>query len=212
MPEQLKETLNQRGQQYGDFAAVAQMSQDIRAIFMGYLKNNNPEMLKVFRPYMAEAVQMIGTKLARIACGNSFNADSWHDIAGYAQLAADNVTREIEMGIKMAEAQRQANEQAVSMNIDGEEPEDRSCTQEADPVGVVDSVAMDAEGKAGESSVMAEHTHGGPVELHEATVDHGEVKLEAPVVGVTGTIDIPTAPVVESVVHTQPTPHSDGNI
>ena len=38
-----------------------------------------------------EALQMIASKLARIASGDANHQDSWIDIAGYAKLAADSI-------------------------------------------------------------------------------------------------------------------------
>ena len=41
-----------------------------------------------------EALDMICHKIGRIINGDPDYADSWHDIAGYAQLVADRLTRE----------------------------------------------------------------------------------------------------------------------
>ncbi len=194
MSEQMNEILNARGQQYGDFAAMSNLSQQIRAIFMGAMQQHNPDALQVFRPYMAEAVQMFATKLARIACGNPFHEDSWRDIAGYAELVANKVAEEMELGRRMyeqqiAEQHRQAEAAALAQ---AEAPE---LASDGDPVHPGDLTAGSAGEKAGESDLMVEHTHLGYVGLREGD-----------------NIDEPVADVVQSVEPTQPTPHVDGNI
>ena len=42
-------------------------------------------------PDQREALEMIAHKIARILNGDPDYADSWHDIAGYAQLVADRL-------------------------------------------------------------------------------------------------------------------------
>lgn len=75
----LKSTLQERGNQYGDFAYMSELAQRIKRIFM----ENGPMDNDVY----SECLEMIATKLARIVAGNPEKADTWHDIAGYATLA-----------------------------------------------------------------------------------------------------------------------------
>ena len=74
--EELKETLQQRGSEYGDFAEMAFTAQTLKVMLV------NDGMSNVQR----EAMDLICTKLARIAHGNPDNRDSWLDLAGYANL------------------------------------------------------------------------------------------------------------------------------
>ena len=73
-----------RQQTHGDFAKNAEISQEIKYLFMCRL--NNCASLK---PAHNEALDMIALKLARILSGKADFKDHWLDIAGYAQLAAD---------------------------------------------------------------------------------------------------------------------------
>lgn len=79
----LKETLKERGEQYGEFKTHAQIAQQLKQVC-----KENGEFLKDMH---REALDMIMHKVARILNGNPDYADSWHDIAGYAQLVADRV-------------------------------------------------------------------------------------------------------------------------
>lgn len=73
-------TLDQRGKNYGEFsegAAIMQSLKDVARDTNGWQRLNNPQR---------EAIDMIFSKLGRILNGDPNHADSWHDIAGYAQL------------------------------------------------------------------------------------------------------------------------------
>lgn len=88
----LDKTLEQRGNTYGNFHTHANLTQTLNAIInQHYISvqeaaGNKPEPLPNF---MAESIHMICHKLARIANGNPYYADSWHDIAGYSQLVVE---------------------------------------------------------------------------------------------------------------------------
>jgi hypothetical protein len=73
-------TLNARSARYGTFAGQASISQALKE----YMRHT-PNWLKL-EPDMAEALDMIQHKIARILNGDHKYADSWHDIAGYAAL------------------------------------------------------------------------------------------------------------------------------
>lgn len=75
-------TLNQRETIYGDFRVLATMAQWLRSEM-----RTTPNWLAL-APDQKEALDMIAAKLARILCGDQDHFDSWHDIAGYAQLIA----------------------------------------------------------------------------------------------------------------------------
>ena len=81
---QLSETLKERGNSYGDFQTLANLSQTLMAIFTKHYVSLHPD--QSLPGFMVEAVHMICHKLARIANGNPYHLDSWQDIAGYSQL------------------------------------------------------------------------------------------------------------------------------
>lgn len=81
---QIESTLAERQNQYGDFKDVAHLSQGLQSL----LSVGN------FSDTQQEAIQMICSKLARLACGDADHVDSWHDIAGYATL----VVKDLESG------------------------------------------------------------------------------------------------------------------
>ena len=75
----INKTLEERGQNYGEFIDNARISQKLKAVML----DSNPDK---YEPYMIEAIEMICHKLARIANGSPEHIDSWYDIAGYATL------------------------------------------------------------------------------------------------------------------------------
>jgi hypothetical protein len=76
----VQSTLNERAARYGDF--------DIQAIITQSIKNTmrNSRNWPELRSDQQEALEMIASKIARILNGDPDYADTWHDIAGYAQL------------------------------------------------------------------------------------------------------------------------------
>ena len=81
---QIESTLAERQNQYGDFSDVAHLSQGLQSLLS----------VGSFSDVQQEAMQMICSKLARLACGDADHVDSWHDIAGYATL----VVKDLESG------------------------------------------------------------------------------------------------------------------
>lgn len=76
---QIQQTLNERGKNYGSFDDVAKMSQQLKAVLL----DTNTKL----KPHQKEAGEMICLKLARIFAGcNPDYEDNWRDIAGYAVL------------------------------------------------------------------------------------------------------------------------------
>ncbi len=67
--------LKERGEVYGEFADIAGTSQELKSTMSGE-----------YPPVMAEAIEMICSKLSRIKNGDPYHKDNWVDIAGYAQL------------------------------------------------------------------------------------------------------------------------------
>lgn len=83
---EIAETLAERDKIYGkyeDQAAIACKIKD--AMYRG---RNWP-----LAPDQREALEMIAVKMARILNGDPDCRDSWHDIAGYAQLVAKRLVK-----------------------------------------------------------------------------------------------------------------------
>lgn len=81
------DTLTERGKRYGAFTGHAEISQSLKALIERYAHDREC----CLSPDQAEALEMIAHKIARILNGDPDYADSWHDIAGYAQLVADRL-------------------------------------------------------------------------------------------------------------------------
>lgn len=79
-------TLQQRGQRYGRFDAHAEITQLLKDVMRGHGANWN-----ILKPDQREALEMIAHKIGRILNGDPNYADSWHDIAGYAQLVENRI-------------------------------------------------------------------------------------------------------------------------
>jgi hypothetical protein len=84
MTTDITQTLQERGQRYGKFTRHAEISQQLKQVVEGY-------QTKVLAADQQEALDMICHKIGRIINGDPDYADSWHDIAGYAQLVADRL-------------------------------------------------------------------------------------------------------------------------
>jgi replication-associated recombination protein RarA len=83
----VKAILEERGSRYGKFETHAEITQELKVILHEAITNNT----RSFDADMYEAIDMICHKLGRIANGDPRFADSWVDIAGYAQLVADRI-------------------------------------------------------------------------------------------------------------------------
>lgn len=108
----IEDTLKERGNNYGNFHTLANLTQTLQTIIMqhymsvhGTKENPAPQMPH----FMAESIHMICHKLSRIANGNPMHADSWHDIGGYAELVVDIIKKAEEQQQKaIAEAAAEA--------------------------------------------------------------------------------------------------------
>lgn len=85
----VQDTLTERGKTYGDFATKAPFIQRLKALFRA-----TPGWENIY-PDQAEALELIATKLGRILHGDPQHLDSWHDIAGYAELVAARIREEV---------------------------------------------------------------------------------------------------------------------
>lgn len=83
----INETLEQRGERYGEFREVAETTYQLQEA----LKRSQAS---VMTSSQIIALDMICNKMARIVNGDPNYIDNWHDIAGYATLVEQelNVT------------------------------------------------------------------------------------------------------------------------
>lgn len=77
--------LEQRAQTYGPYKFQAVISQGIKDAI-----HKAPGFARM-SPYMQESLEMIANKIGRILNGDPTYADSWVDIAGYAQLVVNEL-------------------------------------------------------------------------------------------------------------------------
>jgi len=75
--------LEERGNNYGEFKAHAEITQNLKK-----------ELNDKLSPSQRESLEMIFHKIGRILNGNPNYVDSWVDIVGYAQL----IVNELEEG------------------------------------------------------------------------------------------------------------------
>jgi hypothetical protein len=77
------EILKNRDSIHGDYQKVAETSQRLKAVIADTVNQLPLDM--------NESLDLICTKIARIANGNYDEPDHWLDIAGYAQLIANRI-------------------------------------------------------------------------------------------------------------------------
>ena len=77
--------LTERGKRYGKFKDHAEVTQQLKRVIFGF-----NQVLRM-EADQKEALEMIAHKIGRIINGDPDYADSWADIAGYAQLVADRL-------------------------------------------------------------------------------------------------------------------------
>lgn len=83
----LAQLLEERGKRYGTFKGHAEVTQDLKITIDAYARGRGTRLA----PDQKEALDMICHKIGRIINGDPNYADSWVDIAGYAQLVADRL-------------------------------------------------------------------------------------------------------------------------
>lgn len=81
----IKEALDERGKNYGDFDHMSAVAQAIKNAMRA---SNNWDKLPGF---VRETLDMTATKISRIVCGNWSYEDSYFDIAGYATRCLQSV-------------------------------------------------------------------------------------------------------------------------
>ncbi|MEY2643702.1 MAG: hypothetical protein RLZZ611_351 [Cyanobacteriota bacterium] len=95
MTDDITATLQERGQRYGKFTGHARITQELKLLIAehtpGQRRLPDGSWIPHLAPDQQEALDMICHKIGRILSGDPDYADSWHDIAGYAQLVADRL-------------------------------------------------------------------------------------------------------------------------
>jgi len=86
----IDDTLAARATNYGDYAEGSRVGQNI----LNAMKDSTG--WERLADDQKESLYMIAHKIRRIVNGNAEHYDSWHDIAGYAQLSATQVLRRAE--------------------------------------------------------------------------------------------------------------------
>lgn len=87
-----EQILEERGNNYGDFTTVANLTQHLEYVCMKHYHDTHPNS-DPLPPFMRESLHMIFQKVARAVNGNPYYDDSWRDIAGYAQLVVNVLER-----------------------------------------------------------------------------------------------------------------------
>jgi hypothetical protein len=80
-------TLLDRGSRYGPFKGQAEVTMALKEV----LANELCTRCKKLPPIQQEALDMIFHKIGRIVNGDNNYDDSWHDIAGYAELVVKDL-------------------------------------------------------------------------------------------------------------------------
>lgn len=82
----IKEVLEERGKNYGEFDEHARITQAIKDAMKSGLGWNKME------PYHKEALEMLAHKIGRIVNGDPYYLDSYVDCIGYTQLVINKLT------------------------------------------------------------------------------------------------------------------------
>lgn len=115
MTTDISQTLEERGKRYGEFMGHARLTQALKQVIAVHTPLDsvrNGEVRPHLRADQQEALDMICHKIGRILNGDPDYADSWHDIAGYAQLVADRLNRDTARAAARAAQEREADEPA----------------------------------------------------------------------------------------------------
>lgn len=86
-PLPVDEVLEERGKRYGEFIDHARVTQALKRVIWDRINERDVTL----SPDQDEALEMIAHKIGRIVNGDPDYADSWIDIAGYAQLVANRL-------------------------------------------------------------------------------------------------------------------------
>ena len=108
-------TLSERGQRYGDFEDHAKAAMAIRGVLFTLL---GPEKFDSLEPDQIEALIMISHKLARIVNGDPHYDDSWRDVAGYAQLVANRLAKDVAAPTEPEKEEPRVSVRTATVDID----------------------------------------------------------------------------------------------
>jgi hypothetical protein len=86
--DDIQDTLNERGERYGEFPDHALLSQRLKVVMRTTIGWTN------LTPDQGEALEMIAHKIARILNGDPNYVDSWLDVSGYATLIVNELNKE----------------------------------------------------------------------------------------------------------------------
>jgi hypothetical protein len=81
----IESTLKARGAEYGDYKEQAAFCVALKEAFRRH------KAWQSLAPWQQDAIEMSMMKYSRIMTGNPNNYDSWHDIAGYNELVANQL-------------------------------------------------------------------------------------------------------------------------
>lgn len=84
-----EEIMKERGSVYGPFDEVSEVSQALEHLVIGGGKRAK------FTAVQREAIKMVSSKLARLACGDPNHLDSWLDASNYLKLAYDDTLKKV---------------------------------------------------------------------------------------------------------------------
>jgi hypothetical protein len=93
------ETLDERGNRYGDFSDHARLAQQLQDVMRNHsvqVDGSNYDPEEPWRGLSAvqkQALTVIADKIARILNGDPNYVDNWHDIQGYAKLVEDRLPK-----------------------------------------------------------------------------------------------------------------------
>jgi hypothetical protein len=116
--ENIQNVLADRARTHGDFEHVAKMSQNLKHQMQSVNAYAHLDY------YMAESLEQIAMKIARILSGNAFEKDHWQDIAGYATLVVRQMER-VEMDRMMTEQVAEVKHQQYAARVEApQDPEE----------------------------------------------------------------------------------------
>lgn len=81
------ETIQERSKTHGPFPDVCKVAQNLKS------EMQDAAGWSALAPHQKEGLEMIQHKIARILNGNANEPDHWHDIAGYATLNHNLLTK-----------------------------------------------------------------------------------------------------------------------
>jgi hypothetical protein len=88
----LEETLEERGNNYGEYTDICVLSQAMSKLMGQADKRSAP--VSQMDDVQRDSMKMIIVKMARIAVGDADFEDNWKDIQGYAKLVQDRLPRQ----------------------------------------------------------------------------------------------------------------------